>query len=116
MLFLLVPAHFILDSGDATLSLEGNRLAIQNLSTDQIDVYQFPTLRPLISINHGSQREIKQFVCQMAFAKGTKMVVCSSSKSEVFVVEVATGECNQVLEVENGDYSVCLLTAQLTLS
>lgn len=92
-------------SGEAVLSKNWNKLLINNLTTGEFDLYEFPQETPLKTYSVPStRRKIKQ----CAFLDNDELVVCGSDNGKVYLFEANTGDVVQELQQDSGtsfDYS-----------
>ena len=78
-------------------------LLVDNLTTGQFEVYQFPASTPSTSF---VTRSTRRFTKQCTFSEGVKVAVCGSDNGVVEVVDVVTGEVLQSLHPNSGQ-STC---------
>ncbi|KAG6896250.1 hypothetical protein C0992_009511 [Termitomyces sp. T32_za158] len=84
--------------GNAVLSPDGSALLVDNLNTNDFDLFRFPTGSLHTSI---SSKSLERIVKGVAFVEGGKFIACGSNQRFIQVIDLATHRLYQELVSEN---------------
>lgn len=81
-------------------------LLVNNLTTGAFDLYEFPATSPSRSFSVAAKSMI---VKQSLFAERATVAVCGSDNGRVYIFDISTGKCLQILRQEEGRFAISTL-------